>query len=301
MEKIEHVSVLKDEVIEYLTETLPDKAVVVDCTVGFGGHSLELAKIVSRKKGLLVALDVDEQALSKAEQRLKRFKKHIKFVLGNFSDIKEILEAEEIGKVNALLADLGVSSMQFDNPERGFSFSESGPLDMRMGGSIGKTAKDIVNNYSLDELYGVIKKYGEERWSKRIAERIVSARERKAIETTGELEEIVFRAIPLKFRRNKRIHPATRTFQALRMETNDELGSLESLLNALPEILDSGGRAAIISFHSLEDRMVKVAFREMKKEGQLEILTKKPIVPGDEEISVNKRSRSAKLRVAQKK
>ena len=301
MKKIEHVSVLKNQVLEYLTETLPDKPVVVDCTLGFGGHSLDLVKIISRKKGLLVAVDVDKEALAKAEIRLKKYKKNIKFILGNFGNIKEILEAEGVGKVNALLADLGVSSMQLDNPERGFSFSESGPLDMRMGDSVEKTAKDIVNRYSLDDLYNVIKKFGEERWSRRIAERIVSAREKKTIETTAELEEIVFRAIPLKFRKSKRIHPATRTFQALRMETNDELGSLESLLRALPDILAPEGRVAVISFHSLEDRMVKLAFREMKKEGYLDILTKKPIVPEEDEVDINKRSRSAKLRVAQKK
>ncbi|MCD6461014.1 16S rRNA (cytosine(1402)-N(4))-methyltransferase RsmH [bacterium] len=301
MEKIEHIPVLKDQVMEYLTNALPDNPVVLDCTVGFGGHSEEFAKAVRLKKGLLIAVDVDETALSKAEQRLRKYKKNIKFVVGNFFNIKEILESEGIDKVNALLADLGVSSMQLDNPERGFSFTDSGPLDMRMGKSIVKTAKDIVNTYTFDELYDVIKEYGEERWTKRIAQRIISARENKSIETTGELEEIVFRAIPVRFRKNRRIHPATRTFQALRMETNDELASLELLLNVIPDILVQGARAAIISFHSLEDRMVKLAFREMRKAGHIDIITKKPIVADEEEISKNKRSRSAKMRVAEKR
>lgn len=300
MEYIEHVSVMPNEVNSYLTETLPDRAVVVDATLGGGGHSLQLLKILQRKRGFLVAIDIDENAVQNAEQKLADYKKNVRFVVGNFASIHTILHDIGIEKIDGLLLDLGVSSMHFADSMRGFSFAASGPLDMRLGSSISRTAADIVNSYDLEELYTIIRKYGEERWARRIARRIIDARQTEPITTTDRLVEIILSSIPARFHRQSRIHPATRTFQALRIEVNQELDSLQAVLDQIPHILKPGGRVVIISFHSLEDRLVKHAFRELHKKGDFTVLTKKPLVPSEDEIRTNPRARSAKMRVIEK-
>lgn len=299
MDHPEHVSVMPNEVVSYLTDSLPNKPIIVDGTLGNGGHAERILEKIAPISGTLIGIDIDEISLKKTEHRLAEYKSNAFFVLDNFSNIKNILNNLHIDRVDGFLLDLGVSSMQLDNADRGFSFKKPGPLDMRMGPSIEKTAKDIVNTYPEEKLFEIIRKYGEERWARRIANRIARTREDTVIETTDDLEEIVFRAVPARFRHG-RIHPATRTFQALRIETNSELESLETVLEILPEVLNEGAVAAIISFHSLEDRLVKNRFRELKNTREFRLINKKPITAQEEEISRNKRSRSAKLRVIQK-
>ncbi len=299
MDHPEHVSVMPNEIVSCLTDSLPDKPVIVDGTLGNGGHAERILKKIATVNGTLIGIDLDEISLKKTENRLAEYRSNAFFVLDNFSNIKDILNNLNIDRVDRFLLDLGVSSMQLDNADRGFSFRKPGPLDMRMGPSIEKTAADIVNTYPEEELFEIIRKYGEERWARRIANRIARIREDTVIKTTDDLEEIVFRAVPARFRYG-RIHPATRTFQALRIETNSELESLEKVLEILPEILNEGAVAAIISFHSLEDRLVKTRFRELKNTREFRLINKKPITAGEEEILENKRSRSAKLRIIQK-
>ena len=308
--EFEHVPVLFNEVMESL-DIKPD-GIYVDGTVGGGGHSSGICQRLT-KGGVLIAVDRDREALAAAEKRLEEYSCEKRFVHANYSDVDAIAEAA--GKrVQGILLDLGVSSYQLDNPERGFSYMQDAPLDMRMDDSDRLTAYDIVNGYSREELTRMIREYGEERWASRIAEFIVRDRAEAPIESTGRLTEIIKAAIPAKARRTGP-HPAKRTFQAIRIEVNDELGHLREAVEKLPDLLDSGGRIAIITFHSLEDRIVKTEFERRLdpctcpkdfpvcvcgKVADVKRVTRKPIAPSEEETETNPRARSAKLRVLEK-
>ena len=305
-----HVPVLFDEVMEALA-VKPD-GTYVDGTTGGGGHSSGICGRLSAK-GHLVAVDRDTEALAAAEKRLEPYGCRKTFVHANYSDIAAI-EAAAGGKVQGILLDLGVSSYQLDNPERGFSYMNDAPLDMRMDASDRLTAYEVVNGYSEEDLARIIKDYGEERWARRIAEFIVRERKSAPIGSTDRLTEIIKAAIPAKARRTGP-HPAKRTFQAIRIEVNDELGHLREAVEKLPDLLESGGRIAIITFHSLEDRIVKTEFERRLdpctcpkefpvcvcgKKADVKRVTKKPVVPTEAETSENPRARSAKLRVLEK-
>ena len=305
-----HVPVLFDEVMEALA-VKPD-GTYVDGTTGGGGHSSGICERLSAK-GHLVAVDRDTEALAAAEKRLEPYGCRKTFVHANYSDIAAI-EAAAGGKVQGILLDLGVSSYQLDNPERGFSYMNDAPLDMRMDASDRLTAYEVVNGYSEEDLARIIKDYGEERWARRIAEFIVRERKSAPIGSTDRLTEIIKAAIPAKARRTGP-HPAKRTFQAIRIEVNDELGHLREAVEKLPDLLESGGRIAIITFHSLEDRIVKTEFERRLdpctcpkefpvcvcgKKADVKRVTKKPVVPTEAETSENPRARSAKLRVLEK-
>lgn len=306
-----HVPVLLDECIDGLN--INPGGIYVDGTLGGAGHSSEICKRLSRK-GMLIGIDRDEEALSVSSRRLEGFDCRKAFVHGNYSDIKNILRELDIDEINGALLDLGVSSYQLDNPERGFSYMNDAPLDMRMDRSESMTAYDIVNEYSKDELYRIIKSYGEERWAGRIADFIVRARSEKSIETTFELVEIIKAAVPASARRNGP-HPAKRTFQAIRIEVNDELGGVKRAVDDFIDVLATKGRLAIISFHSLEDRIVKDTYVEREnpctcppeipicvcgKKPEIKRINKKPIVPSKLQENENPRARSAKLRVCEK-
>lgn len=289
-----HRPVLPVEVAELLRPE--GKCLIVDCTVGLGGHA-EVLLLAAGDEARLIGIDLDESNLVQARRRLERFGSRVRLFQANFSQVDEVLsEAGESG-ADVLLADLGIASSQLDDAERGLSFQEDGPLDMRLDQSQGRTAADLVNGMRESQLADLIYEFGQERFSRRIAKAIVAARRRSRIERTGELERIVFGAIPPAARRNRRgVHPATRTFQALRIAVNDEMASLDRLLELLGEILSPGARAAIISFHSLEDGRVKRAFANLVGEGKVDLLTKKPITASPDEVNINPRSRSAKLR-----
>ena len=306
-----HVPVLLDECIDGLN--IDPDGIYVDGTLGGAGHSSEICKRLSRK-GMLIGIDRDEEALSVSSQRLNGFDCRKAFVHGNYSDIKNILRELDIDEINGALLDLGVSSYQLDNPERGFSYMNDAPLDMRMDRSESMTAYDIVNEYSRDELYRIIKSYGEERWAGRIADFIVRARSEKSVETTFELVEIIKAAVPASARRNGP-HPAKRTFQAIRIEVNDELGGVKIAVDDFIDVLAPKGRLAIISFHSLEDRIVKDTYVEREnpcicppeipicvcgKKPEIKRINKKPIVQSKLQEDENPRARSAKLRVCEK-
>jgi 16S rRNA (cytosine1402-N4)-methyltransferase len=306
-----HVSVLLNECIDGLN-IKPD-GVYVDCTMGGAGHSIEIVKKLS-SEGLFIGFDQDINAINTAKERLSEYSDRVKFVHSNFENIKSELEKLGITKIDGVLADLGVSSHQLDEADRGFSYMQDAPLDMRMDVRSEFSAYDVVNNYSEDELNRIIKEYGEENWSRRIAKFIVEAREESPIQNTGELVEIIKKAIPKKARIDGP-HPAKRTFQAIRIEVNNELGVITSLIRDVASIMNKGGRICIITFHSLEDRIVKNEFKylaidcicppelpmcQCDKEKEVKVITRKPILPSDEEVEVNPRSRSAKLRVAEK-
>ncbi|WP_027701457.1 16S rRNA (cytosine(1402)-N(4))-methyltransferase RsmH [Metaclostridioides mangenotii] len=306
-----HVSVLLNECIDGLN-IKPD-GVYVDCTMGGAGHSIEIVKKLS-SEGLFIGFDQDINAINTAKERLSEYSDRVKFVHSNFENIKSELEKLGITKIDGVLADLGVSSHQLDEADRGFSYMQDAPLDMRMDVRSEFSAYDVVNNYSEDELNRIIKEYGEENWSRRIAKFIVEAREESPIQNTGELVEIIKKAIPKKARIDGP-HPAKRTFQAIRIEVNNELGVITSLIRDVASIMNNGGRICIITFHSLEDRIVKNEFKylaidcicppelpmcQCDKEKEVKVITRKPILPSDEEVEVNPRSRSAKLRVAEK-
>ena len=309
--EFKHVSVLLNETIDSLN--IKEDGIYVDCTLGGAGHSSEILKRLS-DKGRLIGIDQDEDALSAAKEKLKDYN-NVTFVHDNFYNIENILENLDIDKVDGIMADLGVSSYQLDEKDRGFSYMNDAPLDMRMDRRIDFSAYNVVNEYSFEELYKVIREYGEENFAKRIAQFIVEERNIKPIETTGELTEIIKRAIPAKFRREGP-HPSKRTFQAIRIEVNGELRILNKAIEDGVNKLKSGGRMSIITFHSLEDRIVKNKFRELEnpcncpkdfpicacgKESIVKVISRKPIEPSKEEVEENPRSRSAKLRVAQKK
>ncbi len=292
-----HQSVLRDEVVELLgpADFLARPVTIVDCTTGLGGHSRALLECV-HPASRLIALDVDEANLRQAKDNLSDFADRVRLFQANFSEIDIVLDEADAEFADVVLADLGIASSQLDDPARGLSFQTDGPLDMRLDDRLERTAEDLVNSLAETDLANVIYQYGEERLSRRIARRIVEARKEKRIQGTAELAEIVSRCYPPPSRRKHHINPATRTFQALRIAVNDELGVLETLLAKLPTVLGNGGRAGIISFHSLEDRLVKRAFVDWATTGIGRVLTKKPIVPQEAEQRVNPRSRSAKLR-----
>ena len=309
--EFKHTSVLLDECIENLN-IKPD-GIYVDGTLGGGGHSSEICKQLS-EEGTLIGLDRDRDALAAAEKRLEPYNCRKIFVQCNYSEIRRVLQELEIDGIDGALLDLGVSSFQLDNAERGFSYMQEAPLDMRMSQDDSFTAYDIVNGYSEKDLKRIITEYGEERWSARIASFIVNARKEKPVETTTELVDIIKAAIPAKARRDGP-HPAKRTFQAIRIEVNDELGQLRNAMEEFCDVLNMDGRLCVISFHSLEDRIVKeVIARRVNpctcpkefpvcvcgKVADIKKVTGKPILPSEEELEYNPRSRSAKLRVCKK-
>lgn len=302
-----HISVLLNECIDNLNIT-PD-GIYVDGTMGGGGHSLEIAKRLTT--GRLICIDQDPNAHEAAGKRLAEYKDRITFVRDNFGNIANILDSLGIEKIDGMLLDIGVSSHQLDEAERGFSYQQDAPLDMRMNPDRPFSAYDVVNGYDEDELDRVIFTYGEERWARRIAQFIVKEREAKPIETTGELVDIIKKAVP-KGARKDGPHPAKRTFQAIRIEVNGELEVLQRAIDDVAARLAVGGRLCIITFHSLEDRIVKEAFRKQEnpcicppqfpvcvcgKKPLGRVITRKPILPSKEELEENPRSRSAKLRV----
>ena len=286
--------------------------IYVDGTLGRAGHSLEIARRLSA--GQLIAVDRDQAALDAAPARLEGCLDRVTLVRGNFGDLADILASLGVAGVDGMLFDLGVSSPQLDDGSRGFSYLQDAPLDMRMDQSAPLTARDVVNGWSQEELRRILWQYGEERYSGPIAAAIVRAREREPIETTGQLAELIRSAMPAKARREKQ-HPAKRSFQAIRIAVNDELGEVERLLGSALEVLNPGGRVAIISFHSLEDRLVKTAFGAWAKgctcppdfpvcvcgrTPRARLVGRRPITPGEEELNENARARSAKLRIAEK-
>lgn len=277
-----------------------DDAIVVDATLGQAGHALELGGRLS-EAGLLICLDVDQVAVAQSGQRLANLKCRRQLVCENFGRLDVVLKTLGVDHVDVILADLGVSSAQLIDPDCGISFQTDSPLDMRLDKRLTRTAADIVNRLDEKELANLIFQYGEERKSRRIAREIVAARKVKKIHRTGRLVEIINRAMGYRGGpRRSKIHPATRTFQALRIAVNDELGNLEKLLQLAPDLLNENGQIAVISFHSLEDRLVKNSFRDNKIQGRYQLLTKKPIIADRQEQLDNPRSRSAKLRVARK-
>lgn len=310
--EFKHTSVLFEECMEGLN-IRPD-GIYVDGTLGGGGHSSGICERLD-ERGILIGIDRDRDALAAAEKRLEGYNCRKYFVQSNYSDIKDVLEKLEIDKIDGALLDLGVSSFQLDNPERGFSYMQDAPLDMRMSQDDDFTAYDVVNGYDVNQLKQIITKYGEERWASRIADFIVKARKEKPIESTGQLVDIIKAAIPAAARRDGP-HPAKRTFQAIRIEVNDELGQLERAVTEFCDVLAPGGRLCIITFHSLEDRIVKEIINKRinpctcpkefpvcvcGKVGDIEKKSGKPILPSELEIERNPRARSAKLRIAQKK
>ena len=309
--EFKHTSVLFEECMEGLA-IRPD-GIYVDGTLGGGGHSEGICSRLG-EKGLLIGIDRDRDALNAAEKRLRSYTCRKVFVQSNYSDIKAVLSELEIDCIDGALLDLGVSSFQLDNPERGFSYMQEAPLDMRMSQDDDFTAYDVVNTYGADELKNIIFKYGEERWASRIADFIVKARKDKPIETTSQLVDIIKAAIPASARRDGP-HPAKRTFQAIRIEVNDELGQLEKAVDEFCDVLAPEGRLCIITFHSLEDRIVKDFINKRinpctcpkefpvcvcGKTGDIKKRSNKPISPTAAEIERNPRARSAKLRVAEK-
>lgn len=309
----EHKPVLLDECIDYLN-IRPD-GVYVDATLGGGGHSSEILKRLG-PEGLLIGIDQDENAIRAAGQRLENVQTQGRYVLchTNFENIREVIRMQMLKAVDGVLMDLGVSSHQLDEGERGFSYQQDAPLDMRMNKSEKRDAAWVVNNLSREELARIIRDYGEEKWASRIAEFIVKNREVQKITTTGQLTDIIKAAIPAAARREGP-HPAKRTFQAIRIAVNMELEVLEKSLEDVFDLLDPGGRLAVITFHSLEDRIVKQAFRD-KAQGcicpgdfpqcvcgrkpEIRIITRKPVTASESELQENPRARSAKLRVAEK-
>ena len=306
--EFKHKSVLLNETIDGLN-IKPD-GIYVDGTLGGGGHAYEVCRRLG-EKGSIVGIDQDAAAIEAASARLKDFGEKVTIVRSNYCDMKSKLHELGIDKVDGIVLDLGVSSYQLDTAERGFSYREDAPLDMRMDTRQKMTARDIVNDYTEADLYRVIRDYGEDKFAKNIAKHIVQARAVKPVETTAELSEIIRASIPMKFQK-KSGHPAKRTFQAIRIELNRELDVLRDSLDDMIDLLNPGGRLCIITFHSLEDRIVKSAFRKNEnpctcppdfpvcgcgKKSKGSIITKKPILPSEEELEYNSRSKSAKLRI----
>lgn len=292
-----HRPVMIEEVMRYL-DPEPGE-VIVDCTVGEGGHASRILGAI-RPGGRLIGIDQDEEVLARAKEKLKDYDGLYTLLWENFKNLDSILKRLKVTRIDGALFDLGLSSFQLEAPARGFSFQREAPLDMRMDKRRKITAFDLVNHLAQAEMAKILRDFGGERWSNRIARQIVRARKNGPITTTTQLAEIVRRAVPDR-NRYKRIHPATRTFQAFRIVVNQELEALETGLSATIEALAEGSRVLVISFHSLEDRIVKNKFKKFAKAGVLEILTKKPIRPRADEVRVNPRCRSAKLRVGRKK
>jgi 16S rRNA (cytosine1402-N4)-methyltransferase len=306
--EFKHTSVLLPETIESL-DIKPD-GIYVDGTLGGAGHAYEVCKRLG-ENGRFIGIDQDGDAILAATKRLEPFQDKVTIVRSNYCNMREVLDALDIHQVDGILLDLGVSSFQLDNAQRGFTYREDAPLDMRMDTRQPKTARDIVNEYSESELYRIIRDYGEDRFAKNIAKHIVAYRKDKPIETTGELIYIIKAAIPAKVRMAQG-HPAKKTFQAIRIELNRELAVLQDSIDSMIELLNDKGRLSIITFHSLEDRIVKVKFKENEspctcppdfpvcvcgKVSKGRVVTRKPIVPTENEITENKRAKSSKLRV----
>ena len=306
--EFKHKSVLLNETIDGLN-IKPD-GIYVDGTLGGGGHAYEVCRRLG-EKGSIVGIDQDAAAIEAASARLKDFGEKVTIVRSNYCDMKSKLHELGIDKVDGIVLDLGVSSYQLDTAERGFFYREDAPLDMRMDTRQKMTARDIVNDYTEADLYRVIRDYGEDKFAKNIAKHIMQARAVKPVETTAELSEIIRASIPMKFQK-KSGHPAKRTFQAIRIELNRELDVLRDSLDDMIDLLNPGGRLCIVTFHSLEDRIVKSAFRKNEnpctcppdfpvcvcgKKSKGSIITKKPILPSEEELEYNSRSKSAKLRI----
>ena len=309
--EFKHKSVLLEETIDGLN-IKPD-GIYVDGTLGGAGHASEVCRRLSAK-GRFIGIDQDQDAIVAASDRLAAYEDRVTIIRSNYCYMADELRSRGIEKVDGILLDLGVSSYQLDNEERGFSYRYDSPLDMRMDRRQSRTAGDIVNGYEERELYRIIRDYGEDKFAKNIAKHIVKNRADKPIETTFELNEIIKAAVPAKMRQNG--HPSKQTFQAIRIECNQELEVLKKALDELIDLLNPGGRFCIITFHSLEDRIVKNAFRRNEnpctcppefpvcvcgKVSKGKVITRKPILPGAEELEVNSRSKSAKLRVFEKK
>lgn len=310
--EFKHISVLLEETIENLN--IKEDGIYVDGTLGGAGHSYQVCRRLG-EHGRLIGIDQDSAAIEAASHRLEEFGDKATIVRSNYANMSSVLHEIGIEKVSGIILDLGVSSYQLDTIERGFSYKVNAPLDMRMDTRNDLTAKDIVNHYSEQELYRMIRDYGEDKFAKNIAKHIVRMREEKELETTDELVEAIKAAIPMKLRVGTG-HPAKKTFQAIRIELNKELEVLNNSLNDMIELLEDKGRICIITFHSLEDRIVKSIFRNSEKPctcppnfpvcvcgnvSKGKVITRKPILPSDEEIGVNKRSKSAKLRVFEKR
>lgn len=308
--EFKHFSVMLNETVDGLN--IKDGGIYVDGTMGGGGHSFE---ILSRNDKIsLIGIDQDKEAIAAASKRLEPFYGRFKTVNDNFSNIKEILRKLDIEGIDGVVLDLGVSSYQLDNKERGFSYMQDAPLDMRMNQDGDLSAYDVVNGYGTEELTHIFYEYGEENWSKRIAEFIDERRKKAPVKTTGELVDIIKAAIPQKARM-KGSHPAKRVFQAIRIEVNGEIRILKDAIEDFLDVLNSGGRLSVITFHSLEDRIVKNVFSERAKgcicppefpvcvcgkKADIKVITRKPILPSEEELNENSRSKSAKLRIAEK-
>lgn len=310
--EFKHKSVLLEETVDSLN--VKPGGIYVDGTLGGGGHSLEICKRLNGQ-GRLIGIDQDQDAINAATKRLEEYKDLVTIVRSNYEEIADVLRSLDIESVDGIVLDLGVSSYQLDDAERGFSYMADAPLDMRMDQRNSKTAKDIVNEYSEMELYRVIRDYGEDKFAKNIAKNIVKAREEKEIETTFELRDIIEKSIPKKFK-VKGGHPAKRTFQAIRIELNRELDVLQGTIDTMIELLNDEGRLSIITFHSLEDRIVKSRFKTNDnpcicppefpvcvcgRVSKGKVITRKPILPSPKEMEVNSRAKSAKLRVFKKK
>ncbi len=310
--EFKHKSVLLEETIENLN-IKPD-GIYVDGTLGGGGHSYHIAEQLS-SNGRLIGIDQDADAIAAATKRLEPFSDRVTIVRNNYCNFEQVLRELSVDKVDGIVLDLGVSSYQLDTAERGFTYKTDAPLDMRMDQRQQLTAKDIVNTYSEFDLYRIIRDYGEDRFAKNIARHIVSARQIKPIETTFELNEVIKAAIPMKVRAVGG-HPAKKTFQAIRIELNHELDVLEDSIDTMIDHLNDKGRICIITFHSLEDRIVKTRFRNCEnpctcppdfpvcvcgKKSKGKVITRKPIVPSEEELEENKRSKSSKLRVFERR
>jgi 16S rRNA (cytosine1402-N4)-methyltransferase len=308
--EFKHISIMAEQCIEGLN--IKEDGIYVDCTLGGGGHSSFILEKLS-PRGRLIGIDQDVEAISAAKKRLEKYD-NVTYVNDNFRNIKSILDTLGIEKVDGVLADLGVSSYQLDNAERGFSYMNDAPLDMRMNRNERISAYDVVNNYRQEELEKIIRDYGEEKFARRIATFIVDRRALKKIESTFQLVDIIKAAIPAKARREGP-HPAKRTFQAIRIEVNKELEILNKTVEDAVHCLSEGGRIAIITFHSLEDRIIKTKYKELEnpctcppafpmcmcgKESLVKVITRKPIEPSEEEVESNPRSRSAKLRIAER-
>lgn len=306
--EFKHKSVLLYETVDQLN-IKPD-GIYVDGTLGGGGHSYEIASRLS-DKGRLIGIDQDEDAIKAASERLKPFMDRVTIVRNNYCNMDKVLDELSIDKVDGIMLDLGVSSYQLDTAERGFTYNVDAKLDMRMDQRQEVTARDIVNDYSEHDLYRIIRDYGEDRFAKNIAKHIVAARQKKPIETTFELNEIIKAAIPMKVRATGG-HPSKRTYQAIRIELNRELEVLENSIDMMIDRLNKGGRLCIITFHSLEDRIVKVRYKNNEnpctcppsfptcvcgKKSKGKVITRKPIIPSEEELEENSRSKSSKLRV----
>lgn len=307
-QEFKHIPIMLEQVIEGL-DIKPD-GIYVDGTLGGGGHSYEIAKCLTND-GRLIGIDQDEAAIKAASKRLSEFEDRVTIVRSNYAQMTSVLQSLGIEQVDGILLDLGVSSHQLDTAERGFSYMEDAPLDMRMDRRQEKTARDIVNYYSQAELTCIIRDYGEDKFASKIASKIIAFRENKPVETTGELAEIIKSAIPMKYRLTGG-HPAKRTFQAIRIELNRELGVLEESIEGMLDILSDGGRMAVITFHSLEDRIVKSAFKKAEspctcppdfpicvcgRKSKGFVALRKPAVPTDEEMERNPRAKSSKLRI----